>query len=62
MTKDNIAIAALLQTREACWEANAQPDASQVCDFFYYLIFAFDTYDFLLLLSSDMFKILQVET
>ena len=31
MTKDNIAIAALLQTREACWEANAQPDASQVC-------------------------------
>jgi len=30
MTKDNIAIAALLQTREACWEANMSPDPAQV--------------------------------
>ena len=30
MTKDNIALAALLQTREACWETGVPPDPSQV--------------------------------
>ena len=26
MTKDNIALAALLQTKEACWEGGVPPD------------------------------------
>lgn len=30
MTKDNIALAALLQTKEACWENGVPPDPSQV--------------------------------
>ena len=30
MTKDNIALAALLQTKEACWETGVPPDPSQV--------------------------------
>jgi CCR4-NOT transcription complex subunit 6 len=30
MTKDNIALAALLHTREPCWENGIPPDPSQV--------------------------------
>jgi len=35
MTKDNIALAALLHTREPCWENGIPPDPSQVATPFY---------------------------
>ena len=32
MTKDNIALAALLQTKEACWENGVPPDHKVVAE------------------------------
>ena len=34
MTKDNIALAALLQTKEACWEGGVPPDHKVAMNFY----------------------------